>query len=119
MNIKHTPGKLRLGKPFNGFIWSEDPTRGDKFVGANWAIADVKSVRNRERLSEEDEANAERLVLCWNCHDALKEALQQAQDTLAWAQHFSKHANTAAFTDTLEITERALAKANNPKGTIE
>ena len=54
-----------------------------------------------------DAAQAER--------DELVAALQQAQDTLAWAQHFSYHANTAAFTDTLAITEAALAKIGGAK----
>jgi hypothetical protein len=74
----HTPGKLRLGKPFNGFIWSEDPTRGDP-GGANWPIAEIRTVRNRQILSDEDKANAERLVHCWNWHDALLTALKKGR----------------------------------------
>lgn len=43
------------------------------------------------------------------------EALKQAQDTLAWAQHFSNHADKRAFPDTLAITESALKKASQIK----
>ena len=69
--------------------------------------------------------NAERIFSCVNGSKAIQHpettvpelvaALTQAQDTLAWAQHFSNHANKAAFTDTLAITEAALAKLGGEK----
>lgn len=41
--------------------------------------------------------------------EPLREALQQADDTLAWASHFLNHANKQAIPDTREIIRKALA----------
>ena len=62
---KHTPGKLEA-KPISG------PGHGHDWVvmAGNIVIATF----NRKDYPEWNKANAERLVKCWNSHDALLDA---------------------------------------------
>jgi hypothetical protein len=71
MKTTHTPGPWHLGKPFNGFIWGPDPTRGDQ-SGANWPLAEILPYRNGQRCTEEDEANARLIASAPELLEALR-----------------------------------------------
>jgi hypothetical protein len=58
---KHTPGKLVLNYPKN--VGSFEITVD--------GIASIASIHNAYNNLEEQEANAKRIVKCWNMHDEL------------------------------------------------
>jgi hypothetical protein len=78
MKTTHTPGPWRLGKPFNGFIWGPDPTRGDQ-SGANWPLAEILPYRNGQRCTEEDEANARLIASAPELLEALENLITECQ----------------------------------------
>lgn len=67
--MSHTPGKLRVESGHRGFVLTLD---GD---GKQYDIAVVRDIGN-----EDNEANARRLVACWNALDGIStEALEQSK----------------------------------------
>jgi hypothetical protein len=69
----HTPGKLRV------VTERTRPNQGFSIRGEGAALI-AETVEDHETVN--GQANAERLVHCWNCHDELVEALKAAHRKL-------------------------------------
>ena len=65
MSAKHTPWKLSVLAAQRGFILTAK--------GGMYDVAVVRNIGN-----EDNAANAARLALCWNTHDQLLAALEEA-----------------------------------------
>ena len=86
---KHTPGRLRVQRAVT--FCDDDSTRERRLLMPPDACASVAIVAELGRDDDdygdpaEMDANAERLALCWNQHDALVEAVGELSRWLNWA----------------------------------
>ncbi|MEX3764419.1 hypothetical protein [Paraburkholderia phenoliruptrix] len=86
MTQQHTPGPLVLGKL--GVI-KGGPVH--HFTNGSGQSQLFMAIAGEDMGHEERDANAARVVLCWNTHDAMLEALRTASAAL-WAAGENKEA---------------------------
>ena len=116
--MEHTKGELRLNRyhfPHSYIVVHQDRNDNDAYPGAR----KIFSVCSDMKEKGDYEANAERLVLCWNAHDALQ-AKADLHDELVFACGFAKaQIKKGAQKKALPMLRVALAKAKKLTGEQE
>ncbi len=102
--MEHTKGKLRTGLFCRIFDSSDKSIARCAGDGSSYGLAT-------------NEANAERLVLCWNSHDALLEACKDIKIRIAFIGYPSEPMNEHGpdWSKEIALLEQAIAQAE-PKG---
>ena len=111
---EHTKGEVTIetpcGFPYSG-LYIVPVIRKD----FPFHIAEIRQLRERE----ESEANAERLVLCWNSHDDLLIACEAWERAVKKGEIMTKDLGTEMLIgDAIELTKAAIAKAQPSKQSV-
>ncbi len=115
-DTKHTPGEWKVKECTEGLIVTGRPQEGNRDwdYGGYGIVCTVNY--EASQLTEEDRANAERIVLCHNCHDdlvaALKGCAQVLRESAKQFRSLEDHPGHAGIADNFAaLAEAALAKA--------
>ncbi len=95
--MEHTKGELKQGHVTPWELW----------IGADRHIADV---HGHQFIRQ---ANAARLVKCWNCHDELLDACNKISTIKQWAMRI-KDVPAEVYED-IEQIEQVIAKAEQER----
>ena len=112
----HTPGPLRLAHPGERLAsWATNITA----VSNGRPVACTTYLLAPSYWRQEDEANARRIVQCWNAHDALLATLQNARSCLVNVQRQSYDPATVKMTVDGLLGEFRAAIAKAKKGDVQ
>lgn len=124
--MKYTPGKLyaALDGAFRTMIRAGHPEHGRKLM-TTWVQNQPKTYEANLRQAQENEANAERMVACWNAMDGVDDpaALRRERDEFqkilaelavaadAFKSHACRPGDDGKYDDGYDTSRRALIVA--------
>lgn len=92
IDTSHTPGILEKATPTS--LWTKGVNGGAIAVMADPDVetsSDFRKVSMSAPRFREAVANADRMILTWNCHDELLAALKELRAWTEWMEHPDGH----------------------------